>query len=172
MGPNKSQCRAIERLTSGWQRRFFERPNKIQVNKLMHFEIQTIKDGKFWLIEAPALDVMTQGRTKKEAYEMLADAVELLVNDPDFKVKVHVASKGQDVTLSANDPDQLIALMLRRQREKYGLTLQELAERLGSKSPNTFARYEQGKARPTLSKLLELIEAIDPELAPILKLAA
>ena len=138
----------------------------------MRFEVRTEKDGKFWLIEVQALDVMTQGRTKKEAYEMLADAIELLVGRPDFKVSVHVAKKGQDVTLSANDSDVLIALMLRRQREKYGLTLQQLAERLGSKSPNAFARYEQGKARPTLSKLMELIEAIDPELAPILKLAA
>jgi hypothetical protein len=103
---------------------------------------------------------------------MLADAVELLVDRTDFKVHVHVAKKGSELGLSASDPDLLIALMLRRQREKYGLTLQQLAQRLGSKSPNAFARYEQGKARPTLSKLIELIKAIDPELAPTLKLAA
>jgi hypothetical protein len=26
------------------------------------------KEGKFWLIEVPALDVMTQGKTKEDAY--------------------------------------------------------------------------------------------------------
>lgn len=138
----------------------------------MRFEVQSKKDGKFWLIEVPALDVMTQGRTRKDACQMLSDAIELLIDHTDFEVRVHVAKKGQQLSLSANDPDRLIALMLRRQREKYGLTLEQMAQRLGSTSPNTFARYERGKARPTLAKLLELMKAIDPELVPLLSLAA
>jgi len=138
----------------------------------MRFEVAVKKEGSFWLIESPALDVMTQGRTKKEAYEMLKDAVEMLINKRGFTVTLHVSRHGGDVSLSADDRDQLIALMLRRQRQKYGLTLQEIAKRLGSRSPNTFARYEQGKARPTVSKLLELLAAIDPHLVPVLKLAA
>lgn len=138
----------------------------------MRFEVRAEKDGKFWLIEVPALDVMTQGRTRKDACQMLGDAIELLIDHTDFEVRVHVAKKGQQLSLSANDPDRLIALMLRRQREKYGLTLEQMAQRLGSTSPNTFARYEHGKARPTLAKLLELMKAIDPELVPLLSLAA
>ena len=138
----------------------------------MRFEVQAGKDGKFWLIEVPALDVMTQGRTRKDACQMLSDAIELLIDRADFEVCIHVAKKGQQLSLSANDPDRLIALMLRRQREKYGLTLEQMAQRLDSISPNTFARYEQGKARPTLAKLLELMQAIDPELVPLLSLAA
>lgn len=138
----------------------------------MRFEVVLKKEGSFWLIEAPALDVMTQGRTRKEAYAMLKDAVELLVDRNGFAVTLDVFRHGAEVYLSANDRDQLIALMLRRQRQKYGLTLQELARRLGAKSVNAFARYEQGKARPTVAKLLELMAAIDPHLVPVLKLAA
>lgn len=138
----------------------------------MRFEVVLKKEGSFWLIEAPALDVMTQGQTRKEAYEMLKDAVELLVDKKGFAVTLQAARRRAEVYLSANDRDQLIALMLRRQRQKHGLTLQELARRLGSKSVNAFARYEQGKARPTVSKLLELMAAIDPQLVPILRLAA
>ena len=138
----------------------------------MLFEVQAEKDGKFWLIEVPALDVMTQGRTQKDACQMLVDAIELLIDRPDSEMRVHVTKKGQQLFLSASDPDRLIALMLRRQREKYGLTLEQVAQRLGSKSPNAFARYERGKARPTLAKLLELMQAIDPNLIPLLSLTA
>ena len=137
----------------------------------MRFEVVLKKEDSLWLIEAPALDVMTQGRTRKEAYEMLKDAVELLVDRKGFVVTLDIVRRGA-VYLSANDRDQLIALMLRRQRQKYGLTLQEMARRLGSRSPNTFARYEQGKSRPTVAKLLELMAAIDPHLVPVLRLAA
>ena len=31
----------------------------------------TGRSGKWWAIEVPILDIYTQGRTKKEAFEML-----------------------------------------------------------------------------------------------------
>ncbi len=36
----------------------------------MRFSGKIYKDGKFWLAEIPILDLMAQGHTKKEAYEM------------------------------------------------------------------------------------------------------
>ena len=36
---------------------------------------------------------MTQGHTKKEAFEMVADMLESLVNKKDFKVKIFIKSK-------------------------------------------------------------------------------
>jgi hypothetical protein len=56
----------------------------------------------------------------------------------------------------------LLALLLRRQREHQGLTLAEAAARLGQRSKNAYARYEQGKAMPTVEKLEELLRAITP----------
>ncbi len=137
----------------------------------MRLEVELKKEGSFWLIEAPALDVMTQGKTKKEACAMLADAIKLLVNKKGFKASVKAAPQGREFYLCSTDNDSLIALLLRRQRQKHGLTLKELAERLGSTSVNSFARYEQGKASPSLAKLLELMTAIDPKLAPVLRLS-
>ena len=32
------------------------------------------------------LTVFSQGRTKKEAFEMISDAIETLVNEPGFKI--------------------------------------------------------------------------------------
>ena len=37
------------------------------------------------------------------------------------------------------------------------------AERLGAKSRNAYARYEQGTSTPTLDKLSELLRAVSPD---------
>ncbi|MFA5904397.1 MAG: helix-turn-helix transcriptional regulator [Desulfobacula sp.] len=74
----------------------------------MRFSGTIYKDGKFWLAEIPILDLMTQGRTKKEAYEMIAD-------------------------------------------------------RMGTTSRNSYARYEQGKSVPSMEKLNELLHAVCPQ---------
>ena len=100
---------------------------------------------------------------------MVADAVELLVDLKSFKVNVRGA--GDTFTIGANRENALIALMLKRQREAHRLTLMDMARRLKSKSPNAYARYEQGKSVPTVEKLDELIKAIDPALEPTLKVA-
>ena len=59
----------------------------------MRFSGKIYKDGKFWLAEIPILDLMTQGRTKKEAYEMVADMLESLVNKDGFKIEVYKGEK-------------------------------------------------------------------------------
>jgi transcriptional regulator with XRE-family HTH domain len=46
----------------------------------------------------------------------------------------------------------------------------DVARRLKSRSPNAYARYEQGKSVPTVEKLNQLMKAIAPECDPILKL--
>ena len=94
------------------------------------------KDGKFWVIEVPVLGVVTQGRTRKEAYEMIADAIESLANQKDFKIDVY-SGKGDYFEIGSADVAGLIAFLLKRQRTKHGLTLGEVAERLGAKSNNT-----------------------------------
>jgi len=138
----------------------------------MHFEALLRREGSWWLIEAPALDVMTQGRTRADACRMLAEAVELLADRQDLKVMVRAEGRGPTAILSASDPDVLIPLMLRRQRQKHGLTLAEVARRLGARSVNAVARYEQGRVRPTLAKLTALMAAIDPAIVPVLRVAA
>jgi transcriptional regulator with XRE-family HTH domain len=76
-------------------------------------------------------------------------------------VTVH-PGKYEDFEVSSNDPRVLISLFLRRQREKSGLSLSEAAKRLGAKSRNAYARYEQGTSMPSLEKLAELYQAVAP----------
>lgn len=54
----------------------------------VNFEGFVWKEGRLWPIEVPALDVITQGKTKKDAYSMLEEAVELLIDQKGFKAVV------------------------------------------------------------------------------------
>ena len=128
----------------------------------MRFYGKVYKDGKFWLAEIPILEAMTQGRTRKEVFVMVEDLLETLVNRPGFAVKVHPGKHG-DFEVSSTDTRGMISLLLRRQRERSGLSLAQAAERLGAKSRNAYARYERGTSVPILEKLNELLQAVAPD---------
>lgn len=137
----------------------------------MRFEGRVKKDGRFWLAEIPAFDALTQGRTKREALEMARDLLETMADTPGFKVTVYAGRSGT-FEVGANRVRIFLALLLRRQRESQGLTLAEAAERLGQRSRNAYARYEQGKAMPTVEKLEALLQAIAPDQKIVWRIAA
>ena len=120
------------------------------------------EDGAHWLVEIPLLDTMTQGRTRPEALEMAKDLVESLANRPGFLLTIH-PGEGDEFEVGSPDVRGMVGLVLRRQRQRSGLTLAEAAARLGAKSHNAYARYEQGASVPTVEKLSQLIQAVSPE---------
>jgi DNA-binding XRE family transcriptional regulator len=120
---------------------------------------RVFKCGRYWAIEVPILGVVTQGRTRKEAFEMIADAIVSLANNPGLDVDVHPGT-GEAFTVGSKDSAALAAFLVRRVREKEGLSLSAAAKRLGASSRNAYARYEQGKSVPSLKKLADLIEAM------------
>ena len=128
----------------------------------MRFSGKIYKDGKFWLAEIPILDAMTQGHTRKEALEMAADMVETMANKEGFRFEVFLGSGGEFEVGSTNTKP-LISLLLQRKRELSGLSLSQAAERLGTSSRNAYARYEQGRAVPSVQKLNELLHAVCPD---------
>jgi len=130
--------------------------------------------SSWWLAEVFFLDIMTQGRTRKKAIEMLQDAIlELLKDsyeeflDKKFRLSVNSYENGI-VGIGASDDTLLFALGLRRQREKSGTTIREAAKRLKSKSPNAYARYERALVRPSIEKYAELLHAANPHRRPLL----
>jgi ribosome-binding protein aMBF1 (putative translation factor) len=127
----------------------------------MRFYGRVYKEGEFWLAEVPILDAMTQGRTRQEAFTMVKDLLETLANRPEFSVEVHPGKEGE-FEVSSSDTRGMVSLLLRRQRQRSGLSLAEAAERLGARSRNAYARYEQGTSVPTLEKLNELLQAVSP----------
>ena len=126
------------------------------------------KVGRCWLAEVPALDLQTQGTSRRQALVRLGDAVRQLVARAGFQLQVSPASDGGAFTVGSNDAKLLLALLLRRQRQKRGLTLRQVAGRLGAKSANAVARYEQARVSPTMGKLQELVRAINPRLRLVL----
>ena len=134
----------------------------------MKIEGKLIRSGKWWAVEIPLLLIYTQGKTKKDAYLMAADAVEAIVDEKSFKVKV---TEGPDNTFSigSSNDSVLMALALKQQRAEHHLSVRDIAKRLGSNSPSAYSRYEQGKVKPSLDKFSQLLKAIDPRLEPILK---
>lgn len=129
----------------------------------MYFTGKLWKDEKHWLISVPALDVMTQSKTRRGAFKMLKDAVELLVNKKGFHV--HIYPLEHNAFIVDGQPDkEWVALMLKRQRVKNNMTLDTLAKRLKIKSINAYAQYEQGKSLPSLSKIQEFLSAMNAKI--------
>lgn len=81
----------------------------------MRFEGTVVRDGRFWLAEIPLLGALTQGRTRTEALDMIADWLESIVNRPEFRAQVHPRGKSE-FEVSANDLSAMTALLLRTDR--------------------------------------------------------
>jgi hypothetical protein len=134
----------------------------------MEIEGKIWKEGTMWLVEIPSLDAMTQAKTRKGVVAMAKNLVFEMVQSyfPDeiydeFKVTVSDSKKNL-ISITANETKLLLALSLRRQREKSGSTVKEAAERLGSKSPNAYAQYERGQTSITVEKFEHLLIAANP----------
>jgi predicted RNase H-like HicB family nuclease/DNA-binding XRE family transcriptional regulator len=123
---------------------------------------RVFRSGRYWAIEVPILGVVTQGSTKKNAFDMISDAIESLVNKKGFKLEVF-PGKNSYFEVGSLDMAVLTSFLLRRQRIKHGLTLLDVTKRLGAKSHNTYARYEQGKSVPSIEKFNQLLSAISPD---------
>lgn len=123
---------------------------------------------KHWAIEIPAIEVYTQGTSRKNALKMAADGIEALVGRRGFKAIVE-ESGGETFTVSAENLEVFLAFVLARMRSARSLTTREVASRLNSSSPNAYARYEQGKAMPRLDTFEALIHAIDPRMNIVLR---
>ena len=137
----------------------------------MRFPGRIKRGGRFWLVEVPALDAATQGRTKREALAMAEDLIEAMAGVRGFRATVYPTG-GETFEIGGNRLGVLLALLLRRQRERQRLTLAEAAERLGQRSKNAYARYEQGRSMPTVETVKRLLKAIAPDQRIVRHIAA
>lgn len=100
---------------------------------------------------------------------MIGDAIQVEAEKQGLEIQAELSHEQGVFTISANDPELLIAFLLKRQRTSHGLSVRDVASRLKSSSPTAYAQYEQGSRAPSLGKLRELLHAIDPKLNAVLK---
>lgn len=122
------------------------------------------RDGPGWSAHCDAVGVYTQGPTRRVAVANLAEAIEMQASRDGMKVTVTDLGN-ESVFVSANEPGLLAAEVLKNQREIRGLSLADVAKKLGASSVNAYAAYEQGKREPSLSKYRELLAVVAPEMA-------
>ncbi|MHC4885796.1 MAG: type II toxin-antitoxin system HicB family antitoxin [Planctomycetota bacterium] len=137
----------------------------------MKIEGRLTKTGKWWAVQVPLLLIHTQGKTKKEALLMAKDAVECLVDAPNDFEAIVTDCGFNTFCVSANNDTLLMSLALRQQRASHNMTVRQVATRMGSKSPNSYSRYERGKTKPSLDKFSQLLQAIDPRLDPVITIS-
>jgi DNA-binding XRE family transcriptional regulator len=126
----------------------------------MKFQANLIKSGAWWAVDFPVLDLQTQGKTKKEAMVMAGDVIKCM--SPTDSIEVSVSPKGKTtIEVGSNNTKAMVSILLRARRQKHGLSIAEVSEKLGYSSRNSYAKYEQGKTIPSVEKLEELLEAMD-----------
>jgi predicted RNase H-like HicB family nuclease len=82
---------------------------------MQYIEGKLIRDGRWWAVEVPLLLIYTQGSSKANAYAMVKEAIELLVNMDGFEVSIEPS--GNDTFLiTANEIRYLIGFMLKQNR--------------------------------------------------------
>ena len=84
-----------------------------------------------------------------------------MVNKKGFQVELF-KGKGGTFEIGSSDPRHMVSFLLQRKRQLSGLSLSQVAGRLGFSSRNSYARYERGQTVPTLGKLDELLQAVNP----------
>ncbi len=124
---------------------------------------RVFRDGPGWCAFCDAIGAYTQGFTRKEAIANLVELVELKVDRKGFAARVTEVG-GESVYVDSVDIAPLAAEVLKYQRGIHGLSLSDVARKLGGASRKAYAAYEQGGREPTLSKYLELLGAVAPEM--------
>lgn len=117
------------------------------------------KSGKFYVVDMPAIEGYTQGRSRKEVLVMAVDWVRCMLNDEAFPATARWTSD-TEFELSSPCDAKLLSLMLKQKRQAARMTAQQAADKIGVASVAGYYKYERGTVMPsqrTLSKLCALV---------------
>lgn len=126
------------------------------------------KSGNWWAIGCNDIAVYTQGTTRKDAGEMLCDAICELADDPEFPVEVDIPARAEEITIGFPDAKRAIAFLLQRQRMFGKKRLADVAK-IAGKSVSGIKQFESGRHDPGISKAIELFEALGYDAELVLK---
>lgn len=100
---------------------------------IMRIEGEIRKGEKYWAVSVPLLLVNTQGQTKGEAYAMVKDAIEPMIDKKGFEIVVHPGEDPHHFGISSNNDAILLGFALKQQRAKHHLSIRDVVKRMGKK---------------------------------------
>jgi antitoxin HicB len=114
-----------------------------------------------WYVEAPGFceGIMTYGESLAQAKDMASDAITALIESyigRQIPVEVPAASDAPDIYLIEPAPSVSFALWLREKRKASGMTLTDVADKLGVKYQVYQKLEDPSKTNPTLKTLAKL----------------
>jgi hypothetical protein len=109
-----------------------------------------------------SFDAYSQGKTKKQAIEMLIDAIHELAHA--YKLRPPVLEiawiERDSFGIRTGDSEAITAFIVRRCRKNKGESLRSLAAAVGTKGVNTVRQYETGEHAPSIAKFEKLLDAM------------
>jgi len=117
------------------------------------------EEDHFWLVEVPLLSLMTQGTSQQNAFDMLKDAFQSLIGKDEVTIKTTLISTNE-ILLEVEDTIHVLPIVLQRLRLTSEMTIKETCISIGQESKNAIARYEQGKACPSVDKFQQILAAL------------
>jgi antitoxin HicB len=132
-----------------------------------HFKVHQEKKG-YWAKCVELEGCLTQANTKKKLTENAQEALNLYLDEPENSKVIFPeplsSVKGPEIIEVPVDPKIAFAMALRQERIKNHLTQNQVAKKLGFKSPYSYQRLENSRtANPSLLTIA-LLKSIFPEL--------
>ena len=131
-----------------------------------HFKVH--KDGKWFWAECLELDgCVTQARSLSELNEMMREALNLYISEPDGSTKLanlpdDSIKTSKSVVEVPVDAEVAFSFLVRYHRIQQGMTQLQVAKKLGFENINGYQRLERKKCNPNL-KTLSKIKGIFPD---------
>jgi predicted RNase H-like HicB family nuclease/DNA-binding XRE family transcriptional regulator len=131
-----------------------------------HFKVR--KDGKWFWAECLELDgCVTQAHSLAELDEMMREALNLYISEPDGSTKLanlpdDSIKTSKSVVEVPVDAEVAFSFLVRYHRIQHGMTQLQVAKKLGFENINGYQRLERKKCNPNL-KTLSKIKGIFPD---------
>lgn len=124
-----------------------------------------------YFIQIPDLELYSQAESLEEIPVMVDDLVGMMFEEAGIEGYEILWEKGSNehFLIGTKDVPGLLAFIMRRKRGDLGVSVTELAERMGYSSHNSIAAYEQASRSPSVEKFAEIADGLGYELVIELK---
>lgn len=128
---------------------------------MLVFDIDTWKEGKWYVARIPHLSIESQGKTEKIASEMALDALNLLLESDEIKTRAKLINMNNKLAVSFDTCEWILNFTIKRMRTEKELTIQNVARKAKDKSHTNYYRYENYKVLMDLVAFNKYSKAIE-----------